>query len=109
DACAITTDGHSELTSIIQSSSSAIDYLTSTNKGSTWSPLQVLSSTESDVQSSSVGTLGSAQFIAPGGLATALWTAGSGPYNVRFASFPAVIPTAANSGKSWSAPGISPY
>jgi YD repeat-containing protein len=109
DACAITTDGHSELTSIIQASSSTIDYITSTNKGSSWSPLQVLSSTENDIQSASVGTLGSSQLIAPGGIVTALWTAGSGPYSVRFASFPAVVPTAANSGKSWSAPGLSPY
>ena len=109
DACTITTDGHSELTAVVQAGSSTLDYLTSVNKGASWSPLQVLSSTENSIQSSSVGTLGSLQMLAPGGLATAVWTAGSGPYSVRFASFPAVVPTAASSGKAWSAPGLSPY
>ncbi|MDA4115290.1 MAG: hypothetical protein OK442_01890 [Thaumarchaeota archaeon] len=109
DACTITTDGSSDLTAVVQASSSNLDYLTSVNKGTSWLPLQVLSSSESDIQSSSLGTLGSSQVIAPGGIATAVWTEGSSPYSVRFASFPVVVPTAADSDKSWSAPGISPY
>jgi RHS repeat-associated protein len=107
---AIATDGKSEIALIYGSTSSGSQTLYyEVSSGSATSPSfgprQILTTVTSMSQFSL-----NADVQISSSIAAVIETEGaSSPYNVRFASFPVVVPTAANSGKSWSAAGLSPY
>jgi RHS repeat-associated protein len=102
----LSTDGSRTLVAFeADDNGSGIYYFVSTDLGATWGPRQTLAANESGLQPFSATAGGMSNSI------VALeWTAGSySPYDVRFASFPPVVPDAAVSPNSWSKPGVSPY
>lgn len=98
----ISSDGTSTLL-FYSGHSSTVDYYKSIDAGATWSAATTISTAESGVAYlSAVGTIGNFAAVA--------WVSGTAsPYDVRFASWPLVVPTAATSSSSWSKPGLSPY
>ncbi len=100
----ITTNGAFNL-EVTYGSYQGVFYQMSTSSGSVWSGEQALIRSENVVSPTLTSMYGM-----NGATVGISWTAGSAaPYNVRFASFPIVVPTAATSSNSWSRPGLSPY
>ena len=102
----VSSDGVSQLTVVyVSSSGSSIYELTSTNAGSSWGQPRAVTTVETVAQPCFI--------VDPSlvnDLVTAAWVSGSSsPYNIRYFSYPTVIPTASPSSKSWAKPGLSPY
>ncbi|MHB8702457.1 MAG: RHS repeat-associated core domain-containing protein [Nitrososphaerales archaeon] len=75
------------------------------NGGNTWYLYDNVSSIEKSQIANSL-----TQYYTTSNLTAIAWQVGTtSPYNVRFASLPAIVPNAADSGQPWAKPGLSPF
>jgi RHS repeat-associated protein len=100
----ISSDGSGTLVIFWTDGGSNVRFAVSTTAGSSWGPVQSVSSTETSAN------YPSASFIIVSNMAEVVWTSGnSAPYDVRFAALPTTVQDAVTSKSSWSRPGLSPY
>jgi RHS repeat-associated protein len=98
---AISTDGTNF--AIMYGFNNSIYYTTGIGSFYSWTPPSLIAGSEV-----SLGGISSSYFMS-GSTFAAFWSAGKGPYQVRFAALPLFVDPAIAGQGSWSRPGLSPY